>query len=679
MQLPNWLKVTNDASADAAEVIVSGFIGDGFWDESGSYAKRFRNELNAIPRGRKINLKINSEGGVVKDGLDMYDAIRSRRDDITAHIIGYACSCASWFFLPANKVVTSANALWMIHKTSSGTWGNADEHAKSVELLQKHDESIAGMLAQHTGKSVAEVTDAMAKETWFTGAEAKDYGLADEVLDEAKPSNATNDRRNHVLNILAAAAKEGTQTKPTGGTAPAVPPTPEATPPVTAATAPISAAKDGEGTAINAALQPTPKANMETTKEKAADQTPPKEKENADLDNPKGAELMKQITALNEKLDAQEQKIKVLEAPPLNRVRAQVVGDAHDKLIELKLDGLEGEELAKQVRNRHRHIVQAWSAIERILLDKTGANKEVRELNGKSFQAFNGQTVTNANTISATLTTALLSTTSYTVLQNKLAALQALFLQVEPDRLKPLAKVEVPKTTAGPTAQKNPTDWESGNCTVTNTEITVDEYSASQNLSNADLQSGSRMEWLSKITAISFANKIIDALEAFLLAATYTGTVTTIGAANFGPGDLPGILALAKNFMTKNLVLDGAYTARLTPTSALGLPWSAGQPAYGFDNIVEHNRWTVPAPDASVIGFVADPIALPCVVGLPIDPPGSNSAFNSLEVTTLAPLNFPVQVASWIKPGTRVLWMAFDAMFGAAAGDAAGLNLIKSS
>lgn len=389
----------------------------------------------------------------------------------------------------------------------------------------------------------------------------------------------------------------------------------------------------------------------------AAAPTPPVT--DANLDKQEGAALMKEIQALKDNLEAQNQEIKVLKAQPLNNTPAQVVGDAFDKMIDM-------ENGAK----KHRHIVDGWGAIQKAMNQRCGKD-------GKQSFEIPGLGIQNSNTIDATLTTSLLSTTSYTVLQNKLAPLQALFLEVQADRMKPKAKVEVPKTTAGPTAQTDPTNWESGNSTVSYTELTMHEYSASCNISSADLQNGSRMEWLAYITAMSFCNKLIDVILTNVTTVNYGAAVKTIGSAAFGPGDLPDILAAAKDFNTKNLVLDGAYTARLVATTALGLGWNNNGAGYGFDKIVQNNRWS--AAGANVVGFAADPLALPCAVGLPINPPGSNSAFNSIEATTVPIINMPVQLASWVVPGTRILWMAYDNMFGCNTGDTNALKIITSA
>ncbi len=657
-----WLQVKNEAN-QPAEIIISGYIGESMWDDSGTSAKDFRNALNSIPRGRAVTLKINSEGGVIKDGLEMYDAIRSRREDITAEIVGYACSTASWFFLAANKVVTAPNALWMMHESSSMTFGNKAEHARSVAMLAQHDESIAGMIAQHTGKTTTEVLNAMAKETWLTGTEAKEYGLATDLM--AAPENAASVavnaaplQREHVKNTLAAAAKEGTQTKANEPSDATLAPVSATTPPVTANAAIISQgteAAGGDGTA--AAIKPT---------KEGADNTAPVKEENTMIENVTPAAATPPAVpadnaALLERLNAAELEINALKAQPLNRtpVSAVVVGDAHDKLSEMP-----------QGDARKRFIVNAWNDLDKVMRAKTGSDEK------GTFKSFNGEIV-NSNTISSTLTTALLSSQSYTVLQNKLAALQAIFMQVEIDHMKPKAKVEVPKTTAGPTAQTNPTDWESGNATVTNTEITTAEIAASCQLSSADLQNGSRMEWLTYITAVNFSNAVIDALMVPITVANYGAAVQTVAAAAFTPSDLIPVLAAAKDFSSKRLVLDGAYTARLTPTSTLGLNWASGNGGYGFEKILEHNRWS--AADANVIGFANDPLGLVGAWGLPINPPGSNSAFNSIDSSTIPGINLPVQVATWVKPGTRVLWMAYDAIVGFAAGDANGVKLIKSA
>ncbi len=157
------------------EVIVSGVIGD--W---GLQGKDLRNALDGIPKGKKINLRVNSEGGSVQDGLEMYHAIKSRASDTTAYIHGYALSAASVFPLAAGRVVSPEGSIWMIHKAAASSYGNDDDKLKDAEMLKAHDDEMATIYAAKTGKSKKAILGDMKAETWMTSAEAKEYGLADE-------------------------------------------------------------------------------------------------------------------------------------------------------------------------------------------------------------------------------------------------------------------------------------------------------------------------------------------------------------------------------------------------------------------------------------------------------------------------------------------------------------------
>lgn len=327
------------------------------------------------------------------------------------------------------------------------------------------------------------------------------------------------------------------------------------------------------------------------------------------------------------------------------RPQIKVVGTAYDKYAEMQAGA-----------DRRAFSVKAWNDIR--------ANHPLK--GGPQ-----------ANTIDSALTTALLSDTVVTVLQNRLAPLQSLFIDIQTDPVKPKATIQVPSPETGATAQTNPTDWESGDTTVDNIAVTMAEYSVSWHVTNAELQSGTRMEWLAGINAVGFANKILDVVAANLTAANYTNDAVVSAAAAFGGSDMIKLWAAAKNFTLRNVVLDGAYYARLIPTSLEGIPVSNGGAGYGFDGIWYSNRWS--AAGANVQGFVASPEAMIIAAGLPIEPPGMGYAFNSIGSAVVPMLNIPVQTSSWFKPGTRVQWQALDIMLGTAVGDPAALTLVTSA
>ena len=100
------------------------------------------------------------------------------------------------------------------------------------------------------------------------------------------------------------------------------------------------------------------------------------------------------------------------------------------------------------------------------------------------------------------------------------------------------------------------------------------------------------------------------------------GAATTIGtAANFDSSDLPAVLALAKNYRSKNLILDGGHLARLQFSAATSTFPDARYEAlnngrFGFDVIAENNRWT--SAETNAVGFVCGPDSIAIASGLPV-------------------------------------------------------------
>ena len=179
----NRLEVINES--ENAPINISGSIGGSWYDDSGITSDEFTEALDSIPKGRKINVHVNSEGGSVQDGLGIYNALKARSKDVTACIDGYACSIASVIPLAASKVISPKSAIWMIHQASSYCAGNADDSDKNTRMLREHDDMLSEIYASETGIGTpSSWLDDMKAETWKRGSEAVEYGFADEVDDE---------------------------------------------------------------------------------------------------------------------------------------------------------------------------------------------------------------------------------------------------------------------------------------------------------------------------------------------------------------------------------------------------------------------------------------------------------------------------------------------------------------
>lgn len=168
----------NEATIYLYDVIVS----DDYWGGVG--AESFVRELVAVD-APVIHLRINSPGGDVFAARAIEAAIREHKSKIVAHVDGYAASAASYVAIAADEVEMSPGAFFMIHKAWTVGLGNADDMRKEADLLDKIDGSLAETYASVTGKTVDEIMEMMAAETWLTAAESVDLGFADRVSEDA--------------------------------------------------------------------------------------------------------------------------------------------------------------------------------------------------------------------------------------------------------------------------------------------------------------------------------------------------------------------------------------------------------------------------------------------------------------------------------------------------------------
>ena len=179
----------------------------GYW---GITAKEFIAELGAISSS-SVRVRISSPGGDVFDGLAIYNALKQHPAEITCVVEGLAASAASFIALAGSRCIMSENALMMAHCAWGMSIGNKADMLETATILEKIDAQLAGIYAAKAGKTPAECLAMMEGEgkndgTWFTAAEAKDYGLVDEVSNssetteqgDAEARNGADDLSRHI-------------------------------------------------------------------------------------------------------------------------------------------------------------------------------------------------------------------------------------------------------------------------------------------------------------------------------------------------------------------------------------------------------------------------------------------------------------------------------------------------
>jgi ATP-dependent protease ClpP protease subunit len=140
--------------------------------------------------GRDVLVHLNSPGGMVFEGVSIHSQFKQYAGKVTMRVEGLAASAASFVMLAADEVLIEPGAMVMIHDAWNITIGDAAAHRKEADLLDKLSNNIAEMYAGKAGGTAEQWRGAMVEETWYTGQEAVDAGLADALT--ADPA-ATDD------------------------------------------------------------------------------------------------------------------------------------------------------------------------------------------------------------------------------------------------------------------------------------------------------------------------------------------------------------------------------------------------------------------------------------------------------------------------------------------------------
>jgi ATP-dependent Clp protease protease subunit len=137
---------------------------------------------------RDINLYIQSPGGVVSAGLAIYDTMQFVKCPVSTLCMGLAASMGAVLLTAGatGKRYCLPNAKVMIHQPLGGASGQASDIEIATREMLKTREQLNGILAKHTGKAIDQIVKDTDRNYWMTAAEAKDYGLVDEIIEKRR-------------------------------------------------------------------------------------------------------------------------------------------------------------------------------------------------------------------------------------------------------------------------------------------------------------------------------------------------------------------------------------------------------------------------------------------------------------------------------------------------------------
>lgn len=172
--MQHWFEIR--AAADGAEVVIYDAIG-----AFGLSAKAFVDELKRLTAAKTLQVRINSPGGDVFEGLAIHNALARHPAHKVVTIDGIAASIASVVAMAGDEIVMPENAMLMLHNPSGAVIGRAQEMRQMADALDKIRASMTSVYAGRTSRSPEEIERLMDGETWLSAPEAIELGFADRI------------------------------------------------------------------------------------------------------------------------------------------------------------------------------------------------------------------------------------------------------------------------------------------------------------------------------------------------------------------------------------------------------------------------------------------------------------------------------------------------------------------
>ena len=187
-------EVTNEVTASGHILTLSGAVRKKTWyDEENTEfinTKVISDSLEGVDGD--ITIRLNSGGGDVFEGIEIYNYLKSLDNHITIEVTALAASAASIIAMAGDEIKMCTGSTMMVHEASTIAWGNKADIQKVLNSLDTIDDSIVSIYAERTGADKETVNGWIEGETWFTADEAIEVGLADSKREKEKSKTVEN-------------------------------------------------------------------------------------------------------------------------------------------------------------------------------------------------------------------------------------------------------------------------------------------------------------------------------------------------------------------------------------------------------------------------------------------------------------------------------------------------------
>ena len=160
------------------------FLGAPIYDDAANIIQAQLLFLESVDPSKDIQIYINSPGGSVSAGLGIYDTMQLISCDVATICTGLAASMGAVLLTAGTNGKRSAlpHSRVMIHQPLGGVQGQASDIEITAREILKTKQELYEILSHHSGVDIAKIELDADRDYWMSAAEARDYGLIDEVL-----------------------------------------------------------------------------------------------------------------------------------------------------------------------------------------------------------------------------------------------------------------------------------------------------------------------------------------------------------------------------------------------------------------------------------------------------------------------------------------------------------------
>ena len=190
-KINDFITASSEEKTDVGELLIYGDIVDDKWYDEDVTLKDIVSALKDMEGIKTLEIHVNSYGGSVFAGNAIFNVIDTfkakTKVSVVAYIDGIAASMGSNIPMVADKIIMYENSMMMLHKPLTFAYGNADDFATQIEILNQAEKTIITNYMRHfngTDESLREILSANGGSgTWLTAREAMEHGLCSEIFE----------------------------------------------------------------------------------------------------------------------------------------------------------------------------------------------------------------------------------------------------------------------------------------------------------------------------------------------------------------------------------------------------------------------------------------------------------------------------------------------------------------